>query len=307
MKPILRGTFFALAAYVLWGILPIYWRVVSAVTPMHILACRILFSLIFVSLILLGQKNTTWISHFRDKQKRWRIILSALLVTANWGLFIFTVNTGHTLEASLGYYINPLVSVLLGLIFLKERLKKMQWVAFGLAAAGVIILTAYTGTFPWMAFALALTFGFYGFFKKNLALSALEGLSTETLAALPIAVVLLLVPINLPGNATGPTVTGLSDITGLSLPVFIALVMAGPVTATPLWLFAKGAKLIPLSTLGFCQFATPTLQFLCGIFLFHETFPLRNLLPFSLIWAAAIIYIFSSMQRPKGWTKTTAR
>jgi chloramphenicol-sensitive protein RarD len=294
MKSTLRGTLFALSSYLLWGMLPVYWKAIDAVTPMHILACRILFSFIFVALVLLVRKNTTWLSHFRDGKKCLRIILAALLVSANWGLYIVAVNTGHTLQASLGYYINPLVSVLLGLDFLKERLKKLQWVAFAFAAVGVTIMTAFTGTFPWMAIGLALTFGFYGFIKKELPLSALEGLVTETFAALPIAAVLLLVPFGVTGNAAGIT-----DITGLPLPLFIALVLAGPITAIPLWLFAKGVKLIPLSTLGFCQFASPTLQFICGVFIFHEPFPLRNLIPFSLIWAAALIYIFSSMQAPK--------
>jgi chloramphenicol-sensitive protein RarD len=296
MKNTLRGTFFALASYLCWGILPVYWKAIQAVAPLHILACRSLFSFIFVTLVLLAQKNTAWFSHFRDRQKRVRIILAAMLVSANWGLYIVAVNTGHTLQASLGYYINPLVSVLLGLVFLKERLKKLQWIAFALAAVGVTILTAFTGAFPWMAIGLALTFGFYGFIKKKLPLSALEGLSTETFAALPIALMLLLIPLGT-GDATGAA--GLSDITGLPPPLFLVLVLAGPITAIPLWLFAKGVKLIPLSTLGFCQFASPTLQFFCGVFLFHETFPLRNLIPFSLIWAAAIIYIVSSMQRPR--------
>jgi chloramphenicol-sensitive protein RarD len=297
MKDTLRGTLFALTSYLCWGILPVYWKSIQAVTPMHILACRILFSLIFVALVLLAQKNITWLSNFQDRKKALRIILSAVLVSANWGLYIVAVNTGHTLQSSLGYYINPLISVLLGLIFLKERLKKLQWVAFALAAVGVMIMTVFTGAFPWMAIALALTFGFYGFLKKELPLSALEGLATETFAALPIAAVLLLVPFGVMGNATA--VTGIADITGLPLPLFIALVLAGPITAIPLWFFAKGVKLIPLSTLGFCQFASPTLQFVCGVFIFHEPFPLRNLIPFSLIWAAAIIYILSSMQRPK--------
>jgi chloramphenicol-sensitive protein RarD len=297
MKSTLRGTLYALSTYFLWGILPVYWKALDAVTPMHILACRILFSFIFVVIVLLTQKNVAWFSHFRDRKKRWRIILAAILVSANWGIYIFAVNTGRTLQSSLGYYINPLVSVVLGLIFLKERLRKLQWVAFALAAVGVAIMTAFTGTFPWIAICLALTFGFYGFIKKELPLSALEGLATETFAALPIAAVLLLVPFGVTGNATA--VTGIADITGLPLPLLIALVLAGPITAIPLWLFAKGVKLIPLSTLGFCQFASPTLQFVCGVFIFHEPFPLRNLIPFSLIWAAAIIYILSSMQRPK--------
>ncbi|MDR0638373.1 MAG: EamA family transporter RarD [Spirochaetaceae bacterium] len=277
-----KGSLFALFAYLLWGVFPSYWKLLSPVDSLHILAARIVFSLVFVGVLLIVKKNTAWLAHFRDKKKRGRIFVSAALVTINWGVYIFAVNSGHTVEASLGYFINPLISIVLGLFIFRERLKPLQWAAFALAAAGVALLTAFSGRFPFIALALALSFAFYGLAKKTLSFDALEALAAETFASIPFAVILLFIP-----------AAGLSYLGTLPWPIALCLVLAGPVTALPLIFFAKGARLIPLSTLGFVQFVNPILQFLSGVVLFRETFPPRNLLCFALIWAAAILYCVS--------------
>jgi chloramphenicol-sensitive protein RarD len=288
MTGITKGALLALLAYFCWGVLPSFWKILTPVHPLHILAMRIVFSLLFVGVLLLVKKNTAWLGHFRDPKKRLRIIVSAVLITINWGVFIVAVNTGHTVESALGYFINPLMSIMLGLIIFREKLKPLQWTAFALAVAGVALLTVFNGRFPFIALALSLSFAFYGLAKKTLAFDALEALAAETLASIPFAVALVFIP-----------GIGLSYVTALPWPVMVCIVLAGPVTALPLIFFAKGARLIPLSTLGFIQFVNPTLQFLSGVLLFRETFPLRNLICFAFIWAAALLYCLSFIKRQK--------
>jgi chloramphenicol-sensitive protein RarD len=281
-----KGALLALLAYFCWGVLPSFWKILSPVHPLHILAMRIVFSLLFVGVLLLVKKNTAWLGHFRDPKKRLRIIVSAVLITINWGVFIVAVNTGHTVESALGYFINPLMSIMLGLIVFREKLKSLQWTAFALAVAGVALLTVFNGRFPFIALALSLSFAFYGLAKKTLAFDALEALAAETLASIPFAIALIFIP-----------GIGVSYLGTLPWPVMVCVVLAGPVTALPLIFFAKGARLIPLSTLGFIQFVNPTLQFLSGVLLFRETFPLRNLICFAFIWAAALLYCLSFIKR----------
>ncbi|MDR0876443.1 MAG: EamA family transporter RarD, partial [Treponema sp.] len=215
-----KGILCAVLAYVLWGILPVYWKLLSFASAWHILALRILFSLFFVGALLLSTKNTNWLTLFRDRKKCGLAILSGLVITFNWGLYIWAINAGHTIESSLGYYINPLVSILMGLIFFKEKLGRLQWAAFGLACIGVSIITILSGRFPWISIGLALSFGFYGLLKKKLACSSLESLGAETLAAAPIGIALLVFPIG-----------GLGDLGGLSIPAWLGLISCGIVTA----------------------------------------------------------------------------
>jgi chloramphenicol-sensitive protein RarD len=281
-----KGIFCAVLSYAVWGILPIYWRLVSFAAPLHILAFRILFSLFFVGLVLLLGRNTAWLRLFADPKKRTLACLSGLIITFNWGLYIWAVNHGHTIESSLGYYINPLISILLGLIIFKEKLGRLQWVAFAFAVLGVLILTLLSGTFPWISLALAVSFGIYGLIKKKLAASSLESLGAETLAAAPVGVVLLVFPLH-----------GLGDLGGLSPLSWAVLASCGIVTAIPLYLFGQGAKLLPLSALGFIQFISPTFQFLVGVLMFKEPFPARNFVAFGFIWASVIIYSVSLRKR----------
>jgi chloramphenicol-sensitive protein RarD len=228
------------------------------------------------------------------------MVLAALIISFNWGLYIWAVNEGHTIEAALGYYINPLISVVLGLCVLRERLNPMQVIAFSLAVAGVLILTVFSGRLPWISLGLALSFGVYGLIKKTVSLSALESLGVETLIASPLGIILLIGPFgNLLATGAQETGGGFSDYHGLSylaeLPVLTLciLLLCGAVTTVPLYLFAKSAKLLPLSTLGFIQFVAPTLTFLTGVFIFRESFPPHNFIVFGFIWAAAILYIIS--------------
>lgn len=293
------GVIFACSAYFLWGILPLYWKLLAAISPLHILAFRILFSLLLVSSILFVQKNISWLSFYQDKRKTFMLILAALIISFNWGLYIWAVNQGHTIEAALGYYINPLISVVLGLIVLREKLNMMQILAFAFAVAGVLILTVLTGAPPWISLGLALSFGIYGLIKKTVNISALESLGVETLIASPVGIVLLIGPFgnllltsNMP--ETGDEFSNrLSYLMELPVATLLVLLLCGAVTTLPLYLFAKGAKILPLSTLGFIQFIAPTLTFLTGVFIFRESFPLLNLIAFIFIWTAAILYIVS--------------
>jgi chloramphenicol-sensitive protein RarD len=277
-----KGAVYALLCYVLWGILPVYWKLLSSINSFQILGFRILLSLALIACLLLFQKNTRWITNLRDPKKRWFAIASSVMITANWGIYIWAVNAGHTVEWSLGYYINPLVSVLLGLIFFRERLLPLQWAAFAAAAIGVIIMTIFTGVFPWISIGLALTFGLYGLLKKKLDGGPLETLGTETLLASPAALLLLAIP----GG-------GFADLPAIALLVALPLALAGIITTVPLFFFAKGAKLLPLSAIGFLQIINPTLQLFSGVVIFGEAFPMRNLGAFAFIWGAVILYSLS--------------
>jgi len=283
-----KGIIFASLSFIMWGVFPLYWKFLIAVDSLHILAFRILLSLILVGAILLANKNTAWLSVFKEPKKAAVLILTALFLCCNWGLYIWAVNRGHTIEASLGYYINPLLSIMLGLIFFRERLKPLQWAASAIALTGVLILSLASGALPWISLGLALTFGFYGLLKKKLELSALESLGAETLASAPIGIFLLLF------NFGGASSSGsLNYLSGLPPQTLVLLALCGLVTALPLYCFAHGAKLLPLSTLGFTQFINPTLQFALGLFIFKERFPAHNFVVFIFIWTAVVIYIVS--------------
>ncbi|MDR1318615.1 MAG: EamA family transporter RarD [Treponema sp.] len=286
-SPFGRGVISAVLAYSLWGILPLYWKLLAFVTPLHILAFRILFSLVLVSLLLLGMKNTAWLALFRNKTKALLLILEALTISVNWGLYIWAVNRGHTIEASLGYYINPLVSIILGLIFFKERLGVLQWTAFGVGSLGVLLMAFLSGAPPWISLGLALSFGFYGLLKKKISLSVLESLGAETLVAGPLGLALLFFPY---GN--------FSDLSGLGVSSWLLLSSIGLATTLPLYLFGLGAQRLPLSAMGFIQFISPTFQFFLGILVFGESFPARNYAAFALIWTAVILYSISLKKRP---------
>jgi chloramphenicol-sensitive protein RarD len=280
-----RDVFWTVLAYVLWGILPLYWKLLAAVQPMHILSFRIIFSLLFVGIILLLRRDRAALALFTVPRTCVAVIFAALAITVNWGLYIWAVNTGHAIEASLGYYINPLISVALGLVFFRERLSVLQWAAFGMAAAGVAVMTILTGVFPWVSLGLALSFGIYSLIKKKIAASSLESLGAETLAALPIAILILLYPPH-----------GLGDLSGLSVPLWAGIVFCGVVTVFPLYCFSRGVKLLPLSAVGFIQFINPTFVLILGVFVFGEKFPVHNIAAFAFIWAAVILYSVSLLK-----------
>ena len=295
-KPVGRGFFFAILAFFLWGILPLYWKLLIAVNPVHILSFRILLSLALVAIILLAQKKFSWLTVFTRPKKAAFLMLAGLLICLNWGIYIWAVNHGFTIQASLGYYINPLISIIFGLLFFRERLLPLQWAAVAIAFTGVLLLTVLSGTLPWISLVLALTFGFYSLLKKLIALPALESLGSETLAAAPVGIVLLLFSFGGAEGGSPLAFTGFDNLAYLgSLPLhtLLILMLSGVVTMLPLYFFARAARLIPLSALGFTQFIGPTLQFVLGLFVFGEDFSIQYFIAFAFIWTAVIVYIVS--------------
>jgi len=295
-----KGIFFALISYIMWGLFPLYWKMLIVIDSLHILAFRILLSLVVVGIALLVSKNSAWLAAFKDPKKAFILLLAALFLCGNWGLYIWAVNSGHTIEASLGYFINPLVSIVLGLLFFRERLTPLQWTAVGIAIAGVLLLTVLSGTFPWISLILAFTFGFYGLIKKKLSLSALESLGAETLVSAPFGILMLFFTIKNFNNefetVNAIVFSGLQGLHYLSvLPVqtWLLLTLCGFVSTIPLYFFARSVKILPLSALGFTQFICPTLQFLLGLLVFGEEFPFRYFTAFGFIWTAVILYIVS--------------
>ncbi len=286
------GVFCTLFANTLWGLTPLFWRLLAGVGPIQILAFRILGSLLFVTVLLKFQKKQGWLKLLRDPIRRFFLICASIAVTLNWGGYIWAVNSGHAVEASLGYYICPLLSIILGMVFFRERLFPLQLVSFALASCGVGLLTYLNGTFPWISLFLALSFGLYGLFKKKVLADSLESLGIETLISAPLAVVFLLLPL-----WSGVPDWMSTDFSSVAVREWICLGLCGVVTAVPLFFYSKGAKLLPLSALGFLLYINPTLQLLIGVFVFHEPFPVKNIAAFALVWAAVILFMVSTFMK----------
>mgnify|MGYP001030623752 FL=1 len=276
-----RGVWYAVGAYLLWGLLPIYWKALQTVPALQILNHRVVWSLGFLASILLVRRD--W-EPLRLALKSRRILLiylaTSCLLGVNWLTYIWGVNAGFIVETSLGYFINPLVSVLLGVVFLREKLRPGQWIPVGLAALGVIYLTISYQKLPWIALVLAFTFGLYGLIKKIAPLNSLHSLALETaLLFVPSLAYLLW------AEAQGSGAFGHASI-GTTL----LLVFTGVVTALPLLLFGAGARLIPLSLIGLLQYLAPTLQFLIGVLIYGEPFTRERMIGFGIIWVALVIY-----------------
>jgi chloramphenicol-sensitive protein RarD len=282
------GIIYAALAFLCWGLFPIYFHALDGVPPLQILAHRMLWSLGFLLIVLVLRRQWKWLNVVRQPRVFFSFVLSALLLSANWLVYIWSVTNHHVIEASLGYFINPLVNIMLGYLILKERLRAVQWVAIAIAALGVAWLTWQTGTVPWIALFLAFSFGGYGLLRKTAALGALEGLSFETIVLFPRAAAYV---IWLTVNGQNVFINTDSDTTR------VLLVMAGPLTAIPLLLFASGARKIPLSVLGLLQYLSPTLQFLLGVWLFKEAFTADRLVGFVLIWSALILFAGEGLLR----------
>lgn len=286
------GIIYTASSYLLWGFLPIYWKLVQEVPASEILAHRIIWSFLFmVAIILFSKKWRLFMKEckliIKDKRKLIGISLASVMISLNWLTYIWAVNSDHVIQASLGYYINPLVSILLGIIVLKETLTKPQLTSFVLAGVAVIYLTISYGVFPWIALTLAFSFGFYGLLKKTVDIGAMFGLAIETMIVTPLA--LIYVPL-----FTENTFVQNDLLSSTNL----LLIGAGVATAIPLLLFASGAKVIPLSMVGFLQYIAPTIMLILGVFLYHETFSTAHFIAFSLIWIALIIYMGSTYRRP---------
>ncbi len=276
-----KGILNGIAAYALWGFFPIYWKFLHQVSALQVIGHRISWS--FILLIIIIFLTRQW-KDFRSAALTPKIIsiyaIASVLLTINWLVYVWGVNAGFIVETSLGYFINPLLSVLLGVIFLRERLRPAQWIPVGIAAIGVIYLTVVYGRLPWIALSLAFSFGFYGFVKKLAPLGSLYGLTLETGIVFPIALIYLFI---VEFNGTGAFLHESALTTTL-------LIGAGAVTTIPLLMFASAAKQIPLSVVGLLQYIAPTIQFLIGVFLYKEPFDQSHFIGFGIVWVALIIF-----------------
>lgn len=286
-----QGIFFGLAAYVLWGILPVYWKALELVSPFEILSSRFMWSCVFVFLLIIFQKKWSLFSKevkqvFSNVKTGAAMVAAGITISFNWGTFIWAVNNGHIVETSMGYYINPLVSILFAVVFLHERLDKMQLAAITCAFIGVASMVYSFGKIPWVSLTLAFTFALYGLLKKILPVSALTSIMLETLLITPLALV----------YEYSLWQQGVSFYASGNLQVIMMLTGAGVVTAIPLLLFTAGARLLPLKIIGFLQYISPTLTLLIGVFVYNEAFTASHLLAFGWIWAALLLFIVSQLR-----------
>lgn len=276
-----KGFIFASVGYFLWGILPLFWKLLQEVPAFQIMCHRIVWSVVFLLMIHAFKGNFKWLKKaFQNNKIILTFLASALLLSANWFTYIWSVNNGRTIEGSLGYFINPLFMVILGVIFLKERPDKTSWIAIGLAAIGIIYTITIYGSVPWVAFILVGSFGTYGLIRKTAALNSLQGLTLETiLMFIPAFAFLVFYEIN-----------GTGAFGHLSFGKNLLLALAGVATSIPLLFFAYGARRIQLTTVGILQYIAPTFQFLIGLIIFKEEFTTNRLIGFSFVWLALIIY-----------------
>jgi chloramphenicol-sensitive protein RarD len=276
-----KGILYGIGAYALWGFFPIYWKFLHLVPALQVIGHRIAWSFIVLAVYILVTRQ--W-RDFRTAAFQWKTIgiysIAAVLLSLNWLIYVWGVNAGFIVETSLGYFINPLLSVLLGVIFLRERLRLAQWIPVGLAAIGVLYLTVAYGRLPWIALSLAFTFGFYGFVKKLSPLGSLYGLTLETGIVFPLALIYL--------AFVGLNGSGAFLHDGLSIDILLA--GAGFVTTIPLLMFASAARQIPLTVVGLLQYIAPTLQFLIGVFVYKESFDTSHMIGFAFVWVALIIF-----------------
>jgi len=282
------GVVAALSAYVLWGFLPVYWKSLSVVPSAELLAWRVGGAGIIAWLFVLLRKRPLSRSVFNMKAAGF-LLMAAVLISCNWGLYLWAISTGRIVEASLGYYINPLINVLLGVLFFSERMGRIRYIAIFLASAAVILMTLDSGLFPWLSLVLAFSFGFYGLAVKHLSseIDSIEVLAWETLLVSPLAI----------GYLVSRGIGGELHFTGFGTGVTVMLVLAGLVTLLPLWLFGVGAKRIPLSTMGFLQYLAPTIMLLLGVLVYGEYFGLFRGIAFSLVAAALVLYSTTLVNR----------
>ncbi|MGH1485064.1 MAG: EamA family transporter RarD [Cellvibrionaceae bacterium] len=274
-----QGGLLAIAAFVFWGAFPFYFKLVSHINPLEVLANRVIWAAFFLCFLLVVLRS--WrkvVNAFRDGKQCLFLLLATVLIALNWGTYIWSVTNDRLFEASLGYYINPLLNVFLGFVLLNEKLRFIQWLAVLLAVIGVSIEIIALGKVPWVALILAFSFGFYGFIHKNISVDSISGLFVETLLLLPLAFIYLAV-LSIENN--GPVVWSTQD--------WLLLVVAGPVTIIPLLLFTSAAKRITYSSLGFFQYITPSILFLLATFYYNEPFSLLKLVTFGFIWLALIL------------------
>lgn len=293
-----RGVLLGLTAWTMWGFFPLYWPLLEPAGAVEILAHRIFWSLVvMVGVVLVLRKQASLRATIADRRTRRVLAVAAVLITVNWGTYIWGVNHHHVVETSLGYFINPLVSVLIGVVVLGERLRRLQWAALALAGIAVIALTVEYGRPPWVSLILAFSFGCYGLAKKKANAGAVESLVVETLVVSPVAVAYLVFL-----GATGASTFGAHGAGHVAL-----VVGTGVVTVLPLLAFGGAATRIPLSTLGLMQYITPTVQFLLGILFFHEPMPAMRWVGFGLIWLALALFTAESLRHRQRQRRLRAR
>ncbi len=281
------GILYTLGAYALWGLFPLYFHALADISATEILAHRIVWSLAFVALILLAIRRWAWVKEAFTSPKVLLIFTcSSFLVAANWGTYVYSIVSGRTLEASLGYFINPLMSIALGSVFLKERLRPVQYAAVALAAAGVLWITWQTGEAPWLGLTLAVTFALYGLVRKVAPLPSLEGLALETIILTPFALGYLVYLASNGDFAFAAATTGTQWL----------LAAAGPITCIPLLLFAAGVRRIPYSVVGIIQYTSPSIVFLIATFWFKEPFSLPLFIGFVIIWCSVALFAGDSIR-----------
>ena len=283
-----------LICYFSWGLFPIYFKLLKSIDAYEVLAMRVLCSFIFMILVVLLAKNKNSISLeikkiWQNKKSFSLLVLASFLITANWLTYIIAVNTNHVLEASFGYYLNPIVTIILAVVFLKEKLTRIQTIACICVGISLLYLFISIGSLPWMSILLALTFGLYSLCKKKIILSPKAGLLIETAIVSPIAIIYMLY------------LASTSNITFYTSnnATIIALLLSGAITAIPLMLFAKGAVDIPLYLLGILQYLPPTMQFFVGIFIYNEPLSIEKLISFIIIWIAVAVFCYSAVTSMK--------
>ncbi len=285
-----RSSFSVLGCYVLWGLLPIFWKLLANVDSVYVLAQRVLFSCIFCLAIILLKKNGSSVKNIlKSKTERRRYFVCGILISINWGVYILTIAMGKILEASLAYYMNPLFSVVIGALIFKEKLSAVQWVSVGLALVGVMISVIAYGNVPYLAIIIGLSFALYGAMKKTIKAESEVSICMETMSVLPLALVFI----------AYAQVSGYTDFSSLSTTEMLLLIASGPVTSIPLMLFAKGIRKTSITTSGILMYINPTLQLLVGVLIYNEAFTKMNAITFAFVWAAVILFVLDSLNKHK--------
>ena len=285
-----KDTFNVLGGYVLWGLLPVFWKLLAGVNSAYVLAQRIVFSCLFCFAVILIKKNGGELKNIlRDKKQRRLYLACGLLISANWGVYILTVATGRILEASLAYYMNPLFSILIGALIFKERLSGVQWLSVALAFVGVMYSVVLYGSVPYLAIIIGLTFALYGAIKKVIKAESEVSICMETVSVLPLALIFIVYA----------QLSGFTTFASLSVKEMLLLVLTGAITSVPLMLFASGIKRTSITVSGILMYINPTLQLLLGVFVYNEEFTKANAVTFAFVWLAVILFVGDGLRHKR--------
>ena len=285
-----RSSLSVLGCYVLWGLLPIFWKLLANVDSVYVLAQRVLFSCIFCLAIILLKKNGSSVKNIlKSKTERRRYFVCGILISINWGVYILTIAMGKILESSLAYYMNPLFSVVIGALIFKEKLSAVQWISVGLALVGVMISIIAYGNVPYLAIIIGLSFALYGAMKKTIKAESEVSICMETMSVLPLALAFIVYA----------QLSGYTTFSSLSNTEMLLLAASGAVTSIPLMLFAKGVRKTSITTSGILMYINPTLQLLVGVLIYNEVFTKMNAITFAFVWAAVILFVLDSLNKHK--------